>query len=99
MKYLDLGLRPIFNHKVFLALLAIIGSTLNPPGKVYDLYNNNKIFKFIYFFAGCYVILDYNLISTLLCVFFILGVYDLMRKDSNDKYKYFFIDIFSEKFN
>ena len=95
MRYLDLTLKPLMDHKVVLALFGIIGSSISPPGKVSDLYSNNLIFRFLYFFTGCYVILDYNLISTLLCVFFVLIFYDLMRKDKDDNYKPFFGNTFT----
>lgn len=99
MKYLDLTLKPLMNHKVVLALFGIIGSSISPPGRISELYSENRFFRFLYFFIGCYVILDYNVVSTLLCVFFVLIFYDLMRKGRDDSYKPFFGDMFQHNIN
>ena len=83
-------IKTVFNSKIALALFGIIGSSISTPGKVTDLYTQNRVFRFLYFFIGCYAVLEFDLVQSIACVLGVLAFYDVMRSDSKDSYQPFY---------
>ena len=80
----------VFNSTLALALFGVIGSSISTPGKITNLYTQNRVFRFFYFFIGCYAALNFNLVHTVGLVIALLAFYDLMRDGEKDSYQPFF---------
>ena len=52
-------IKTVFNSKIALALFGVIGSSISTPGKLTNLYTQNRAFRFLYDFIGCYAILEF----------------------------------------
>lgn len=88
------SLRKIVDSKYFLIVVGTIGSTISAPGKLNSLYNNNLIFRFLYFFVGIFPVLDYKLPNSIVATLILHALYDMMRSGRNDPYKPFYGTLF-----
>ncbi len=92
---IDVNVDKIIKNIVLLVAFGTVGATIQAPGKLVSMYNN-RIFRFIYFFAIIWLIVTVEnetdkLRDTLIGTVAMLALYDLLHTQG-DGYTPFFYD-------
>lgn len=89
-RMLESQLKAIVRSKLVRVMFLTMGSTISAPGKLADLYSDNRLFRAMYIFVGAYGVLEYDLAASVPATLLLLALYDAMRRGAEDPYRPFF---------